>query len=274
MVKFGQVVLGPAGSGKSTYCAELQRFCNDSQRALHVVNLDPAAEDFKYSVSIDIRELISVDDVALELSMGPNGALVYCMEYLIENLEWLEDKLDAYIDNDYLVFDLPGQIELYTHFSFMTTLIRKLESWGFRILALYMLDAQFMSDPAKFFGGCVTALSAMVQLEVSHVNVISKMDLVRGTEERRLDDYFHTDVDVLVEELAEVTGPRFLKLNAAMGALLEDYSMVQFVPLDVSDEDSLATLLLQVDLALQYDEEVEPAMPREFDEGDESGNGA
>lgn len=41
MVKFGQVVLGPAGSGKSTYCAELQKYCNDSGRILHVVNLDP-----------------------------------------------------------------------------------------------------------------------------------------------------------------------------------------------------------------------------------------
>lgn len=268
MVKFGQVVLGPAGSGKSTYCAELQRFCNDSQRALHVVNLDPAAEDFKYAVSVDIRELITVDDVATELELGPNGALIYCMEYLIDNIEWLEDKLDAYIDNDYLVFDLPGQIELYTHFTFMTTLIRKLESWSFRIQALYLLDSQFMSDPAKFFGGCITALSAMVQLEVSHVNVISKIDLVRGTDERRLDDFFHTDVDVLMDELAELTAPRFLKLNSAMGTLLEDYNMVQFVPLDLSDEDSLATLLLQVDLALQYDEEVEPSVPKDIDDVD------
>lgn len=43
MVKFAQVVLGPAGSGKSTYCAELQRYCNDKRRVLHVVNLDPVS---------------------------------------------------------------------------------------------------------------------------------------------------------------------------------------------------------------------------------------
>lgn len=41
MVKFAQVVLGPAGSGKSTYCAELQKHCNDKRRAVHVINLDP-----------------------------------------------------------------------------------------------------------------------------------------------------------------------------------------------------------------------------------------
>jgi GPN-loop GTPase len=269
MVKFAQVVLGPAGSGKSTYCAELHRYCNDTQRIVHVVNLDPAAEAFKYPVSVDIRELISVDDVASELTMGPNGALVYCMEFLLENIEWLEDRLEGYVDNDYLILDLPGQIELYTHFPFMRSLIRKLEQWGFRIQAMYMLDSQFMSDPAKFFGGCITALSAMVQLEVPHVNVMTKMDLVTGVDSARLDDFFYADVDTLVQGLSLVTGPRFLRLNKAMGNLLEDFSMVQFVPLDVTDDESIATLLLQADMALQYEDEIEPRLPRDDEEPDD-----
>ena len=40
---------------------------------------------------LDIRDLISVDDVMEELNLGPNGALVYCMEYLMENFEWLNE---------------------------------------------------------------------------------------------------------------------------------------------------------------------------------------
>lgn len=30
---------------------------------------------------LDIRDLISVEDVMEELGYGPNGGLVYCMEY-------------------------------------------------------------------------------------------------------------------------------------------------------------------------------------------------
>lgn len=69
------------------------------------MNLDPAAEHFSYPVSvgnvlfrqhlsyaicsigpnfvygIDIRELISLEDVMEELQLGPNGGLIYCMEY-------------------------------------------------------------------------------------------------------------------------------------------------------------------------------------------------
>jgi hypothetical protein len=39
-----------------------------------VVPTDPAAEEFKYPVSIDIREdLISLEDAMEELNLGPNG---------------------------------------------------------------------------------------------------------------------------------------------------------------------------------------------------------
>ena len=55
------------------------------RRNIIVINLDPAAEIFKYRCDIDIRDLISLDDVMEELKLGPNGGLLYCMEYLIDN---------------------------------------------------------------------------------------------------------------------------------------------------------------------------------------------
>ena len=49
---------------------------------------------------------------------------------------------------------------------------------GYNIAAVYCLDAQFASDGPKFVAGALQALSAMVQLELPHVNVLTKMDLV------------------------------------------------------------------------------------------------
>lgn len=60
------------------------------RRRVHIVNLDPAADHFEYPVAADIRELISIDDVMSELKLGPNGGLVYAMEYLVDNMDWLE----------------------------------------------------------------------------------------------------------------------------------------------------------------------------------------
>ncbi len=218
-------------------------------------------------MTVDVRELISVDEVADEMEMGPNGSLVYCMEFLLENIEWLEEKLDQFIDNDYVIFDLPGQIELYTHFPFMRELIRHLHQWDFRVQALYFLDSQFMADSPKFFGGCLTALSCMVQLEVPHINVISKMDLARGVDKHRLEEFMFPDTDNLIDELAQHTSKRHLRLNTAMGALLDDFNMVSFVPLNIVDNESIANLLLQADQALQYEDEIE-VKAREHEEPD------
>lgn len=65
----------------------------------------------QYNIFLDVRNLISVDDVLedKELALGPNGALVFCMEYLTQNLEWLHDQLNEGED-DYFLFDCPGNI--------------------------------------------------------------------------------------------------------------------------------------------------------------------
>jgi len=57
--------------------------------------------------TLDIRDLIQLEDVMEQMNFGPNGGLVFCMEFLVDNLSWLEDELGDY-DDDYLIFDCPG----------------------------------------------------------------------------------------------------------------------------------------------------------------------
>lgn len=54
----------------------------NEKNSVCVVNLDPAAERFDYQPTIDIRELIHIDDAMEDeiLHFGPNGGLVFCME--------------------------------------------------------------------------------------------------------------------------------------------------------------------------------------------------
>lgn len=117
--------------------------------------------------------------MAEELNYGPNGGLVYCMEYgfpnrislpflfflstqsfppsplsfhfdrfLANNLDWLEEELDHY-EHDYLIFDCPGQIELYTHFPAMKTIKDFLSKQGYSMCAVYLMDSQFVEDSMK-----------------------------------------------------------------------------------------------------------------------------
>lgn len=74
-------VLGPAGTGKSTLCGILAEHCQATGIPAHVFNFDPAAENFSYEPSKDIRDLIEVQDAMEQCDLGPNGGLVACMEY-------------------------------------------------------------------------------------------------------------------------------------------------------------------------------------------------
>lgn len=42
-----------------------------------------------------------------ELKLGPNGSLIYCIDFLSTNISWLTDKLEL-IKDKILLVDLPG----------------------------------------------------------------------------------------------------------------------------------------------------------------------
>lgn len=45
---FAQMVLGPPGSGKTTYCNGMQQFLQQNGRETVIVNMDPANEHLPY----------------------------------------------------------------------------------------------------------------------------------------------------------------------------------------------------------------------------------
>lgn len=130
---FGEIVVGPPGSGKSTYCHGKHQLLTALNRPISVVNLDPANDNIPYPCAIDIASLITLQDVMDTYSLGPNGGMLYCMEYLDENFDWLDEKLKALGKDAYVVFDLPGQVELSTNHESLKNIIKKLSKGGFRV---------------------------------------------------------------------------------------------------------------------------------------------
>ena len=117
------------------------------------MNLDPANDGLPYDCAVNIMELVDLQTVQDELKLGPNGGLIYCMDYLLENLDWLEEKLQALHSEDhesYVVFDCPGQVELFTlHDGFKKVLETMAQKWDYRLVALHLIDSHLCTDPAK-----------------------------------------------------------------------------------------------------------------------------
>ncbi|KAL2789038.1 GPN-loop GTPase [Aspergillus keveii] len=279
--KYGVIVMGPAGVGKSSMF-HLQTV----RRSVFYVNLDPAAETFQYEPDLDIRDLITLEDVMEELGLGPNGGLIYCFEFLLQNLDFLSDALDPLSEEYLIIFDMPGQIELYTHVPLLPSLVQFLSRAGplnINLCAAYLLESTFIVDKAKFFAGTLSAMSAMLMLEMPHVNILTKMDQVREMVSRRelkrfsrvdvqlLQDNNEADYDAGTNPLSKeslMSGGSFDRLNRAVAQLIDDFSMVSFLQLEAQDEDSVAAVLSHIDDAIQYHEAQEPREPNDAQEVD------
>ncbi|KAL9937624.1 hypothetical protein V8E36_003169 [Tilletia maclaganii] len=262
---FGQVVIGSPGSGKTTYCYGLQQYLSALKRPVAIVNLDPANHTVPYEPAISLSELITVQDVMEELQLGPNGAMLYCLEYLEANLDWLERKLDQLpgpSQDRYVVFDLPGQVELSTNHPSLRRILdhlsRKLQ-W--QLVAVHLVDASHITDASRYVSLLLLSLRAMLTLELPHINVLSKMDLLSQMSDGmafNLDFYTEVqDLSYLIPLLSKHAGSparaaRFAKLNERIIELIEDFSLVGFETLAVEDRESMGRLIRVCDKATGY----------------------
>jgi GTPase SAR1 family protein len=286
---FGQLVIGSPGSGKTTYCHGLHQFLTALHRPITIINLDPAnGQSLPYPCAINIASLITVKDVMKELGLGPNGAMIYCMEYLEENFEWLESQMDALGDDAYVAFDLPGQVELSTNHGSLRRILERLQKKDWRLVAVHLIDASHITDASRYISLLLLSLRAMLMLELPHVNVLSKVDLLgeaaglddgdgsRMSEDDDDDeeaesrvraragglafnlDYYTEvqDLSYLMDHLRSSQGPRrstrLSELNERICDLVEDFGLVSFETLAVEDKRSMIRLQRVLDKATGY----------------------
>ncbi|KAI9459390.1 hypothetical protein F5148DRAFT_1287154 [Russula earlei] len=251
---FGEIVVGSPGSGKSTYCYGKHQLFTAIDRPISVVNLDPANDNIPYPCAIDIASLITLHDVMAEHSLGPNGGMLYCMEYLEANYDWLEDRLNELGKHAYVLFDLPGQVELSTNHGSLKRIIERLGKCGFRLAAVHLCDSHYVTDAAKYVSLLLLSLRAMLHLELPHVNVLSKIDLLSQYGDLDFNLDFYTDVQDLsyLENALSSASPRYSALNMAICELIEDFGLVGFETLAVEDKQSMLNLTRAIDRATGY----------------------
>ena len=177
----------------------MDQFLTALGRPVHIINLDPAVPSPPYPCAVSITDLVTLDGVMGEHALGPNGAMLYCIEYLAANFDWLVERLDALLEGEegdgYVIFDTPGQVELWTNHDSLKRMVERLSrmryqvSWRrlllwvaktdvIQLVAVHLTDAHHITDASKFISVVLLALRAMMQLEMPHVNVLSKIDLL------------------------------------------------------------------------------------------------
>jgi GTPase SAR1 family protein len=321
--RYGQVVVGPCGSGKTNYCDGMQQYMKLLGRDAVVVNLDPAnhyLEDtdrsidtsqlpqhcdstnmntaLPYAAMYDVCvDAVNLNSVMKQLSLGPNGGLIYCMEYLeLHTKEVIDVILSRSSPDSYFIFDLPGQVELYTHSTCVQTFLQALVSrMNMKLTAVQLVDALYCTDVTKFLSAALLGTTTMLRLELPMVSVLSKVDLLTSYGALPMQFDFFTechDLERLVpllyqsnhdEQLPTSTDEddaridsefdiaddpeyqrslhkrrnsklavRHEKLHRAIAEVVDDYSLLSFIPLDITNAESVGRVLAKVDKCNGY----------------------
>lgn len=99
----------------------------------------------------------------------------------------------------------------------------------------------------------------MIQMDMPHVNVLSKIDKVHAYDELPFNLEYYTDVDDLTyltpyleSESPALRSDKFGKLNEAVANMIESYGLVRYEVLAVENKKSMMHILRVIDRAGGY----------------------
>ncbi|GBE62374.1 ATP-binding domain 1 family protein, putative [Babesia ovata] len=262
-MRYAQIVVGPAGSGKTTYCKALQDYLTACRRRCHIINLDPATEEYirfedannrknnaadndECSIfDTDIRDFVDIGAVIEEDELGPNAALVRSAEMLTDNIEWLAEQIEeTYSDESYLLFDTPGQVELFVHLQYVKSISQLLNRLNINAVAVFLLDVSFMTDPTKLIAGSMAGLAAMANLHMPHLNVLTKCDLLYETD---------GSGDFTLKPFADITSSTFGLSSRDLAFQKHLFSKTNQNPDDEEDEEEMDYKDDEADSTVDYE---------------------
>ena len=177
------IVLGMAGSGKTTF---VQRLASDLyagkgvlvKKPPYVVNLDPACMEVPFPANVDVRDTVNYKEVMKQYGLGPNGAIVTSLNLFATKfdqvLNLVEKKRGVC---DYVIFDTPGQIEVFT-WSASGNIITEALAAQFPTVVVYVMDTVRSTNPVTFMSNMLYACSILYKTRLPFIIAMNKNDVV------------------------------------------------------------------------------------------------
>lgn len=161
-------VLGPAGCGKSTFVKVFSEYLRGLGSEVGCVNLDPATEPI-FDAEINIRNYVKTEEVMKKYKLGINGGLIKSVELSLKYV----DKLA--IEEDYVLYDTPGQMELFIYFPAGRKIVNVLSDSN--TVALFLMDSSLIKDSESFLSAVMQNVIVSLRLSLPTATVLTKSDL-------------------------------------------------------------------------------------------------
>ena len=105
------IILGMAGSGKTTLMQRINVHIHQNQLPSYIINLDPAVRSVPYGCNIDIRDTVNYKEVMKQYQLGPNGGIMTALNLFSTKFDQVMSLLEQRADElKHIFVDTPGQV--------------------------------------------------------------------------------------------------------------------------------------------------------------------
>ena len=171
------IVLGMAGSGKTTLMQRLNSHLHEAKRPYYLINLDPAVLDTPFGANIDIRDTVNYKEVMKQYSLGPNGGILTSLNLFATKFHEVLGLVEARAEElDFVLLDTPGQIEIFT-WSASGAIISESLAASMPTVVVYVVDTPRCSSAVTFMSNMLYACSILYKTKLPLLLVFNKTDV-------------------------------------------------------------------------------------------------
>jgi GTPase SAR1 family protein len=243
---FYSFFIGPAGSGKSTLVGALYRWLNDNEIDSTIVNLDPGVLNLPYTPDVDVRDYVNIEDIILDYNLGPNGALIACADIIATKIFDIKEEIDN-SNNDLILIDTPGQMELFTYRSSGPFIIEALGKE--KSIIFFLIDPTLAKKPSDFASIILLSISTQFRFMVSQINLLTKTDLITKSETDRIVQWIN-EPNTLIESIELETKGVKRELTREIYYIIKNIGFAsELLPVSINEPQSIANIYGQISRA-------------------------
>ncbi|KAJ2617697.1 hypothetical protein H4S08_000205 [Coemansia sp. RSA 1365] len=259
------IMIGMAGSGKTTLMQRINAYLHERKTAPYIVNLDPAVSKVPFQANIDIRDTVDYKQVMTEYNLGPNGGILTSLNLFTTKLDQVMEIVDKRAgEHKYFLYDTPGQIEIFT-WSASGAIISNTLAATRPTVVVYVVDTPRTASPATFMSNMMYACSILYKTQLPFVLAFNKTDVVSHEFALRWMEDFEQFQQALMRQEEE----RFMNsLIHSMSLVLDEfYNNLRVVGVSAMTGQGMEEFFKKIQEAVtEYHDEFKPTLQRQIEQ--------